>query len=102
MEMPILKSWIHSLIIDAVVMPFVDPGKLDIKIVSDEYLVPSEDARRALAQGVLTVSLSITGGDKDSNVSGGVITLKLCKLFQVSFISRKLYELKFFTKPNLI
>ena len=34
MEIPILKSWIHSLVMDGMTHALVDPGKFDIKLES--------------------------------------------------------------------
>ncbi len=32
MEIPVLKSWIHSLVMDGLTQALVDPGKIDIRV----------------------------------------------------------------------
>ena len=32
MEIPLLKSWIHSLVMDGLTQALVDPGKIDIHL----------------------------------------------------------------------
>ncbi|KAJ9589915.1 hypothetical protein L9F63_016976, partial [Diploptera punctata] len=60
MEVPLLKTWIHSLVMDALITYLVDPGKLDINLTSHERLIPGQEMGDTLAQGVLTVTLSAT------------------------------------------
>lgn len=55
MEVPVLKTWIHSLVMDALATSFVDPGHLEINIHPSEVNVPETRPGDTLAQGVLTV-----------------------------------------------
>lgn len=55
MEVPVLKTWIHSLVMDALATAFVDPGHLEINIHPSEVMVPETRPGDTLAQGVLTV-----------------------------------------------
>ena len=32
MEIPVLKSWLHTLVMDGLTQALVDPGKIDIKV----------------------------------------------------------------------
>ncbi|XP_047478110.1 uncharacterized protein LOC125031428 isoform X1 [Penaeus chinensis] len=57
MEVPVLKTWLHSLVMDALASAWVDPGQLEINIHSSEAFVPEQRTGDALAQGVLTVIL---------------------------------------------
>jgi hypothetical protein len=60
MEIPILKTWIHALVMDAVVTSLVDPGTVDLNLTSHNRQTPSQDVGDTVAQGVLTVTLSVT------------------------------------------
>jgi Ca2+-dependent lipid-binding protein len=60
MEVPVLKTWIHSLVMDALVTALVDPGKLDVNLTSHDRPTPGHDIGDTVAQGVLTVTLSAT------------------------------------------
>ncbi|XP_071551358.1 uncharacterized protein [Panulirus ornatus] len=57
MEVPVLKTWLHSLVTDALATAWVDPGQLEINIHSTEVIVPETRPGDTLAQGVLTVIL---------------------------------------------
>ncbi|XP_069942855.1 uncharacterized protein [Cherax quadricarinatus] len=57
MEVPVLKTWLHSLVMDALSTAWVDPGQLEISIHSTEVIVPETRPGDTLAQGVLTVIL---------------------------------------------
>ncbi|XP_050719248.1 uncharacterized protein LOC126999964 isoform X5 [Eriocheir sinensis] len=57
MELPVLKTWLHSLVMDALSTAWVDPGQLEINIHTSEIIVPETRAGDTLAQGVLTVIL---------------------------------------------
>jgi len=59
MEVPILKTWIHALVMNAVVTSLVDPGKVDLNLTSHDRRTPSQDVGDTFAQGVLTVTLSV-------------------------------------------
>lgn len=58
MEVPVLKTWIHSLVMDALVTALVDPGKLDVNLTSHDRPTPGQEIGDTVAQGVLTVTLS--------------------------------------------
>uniref|UniRef100_A0A646QE25 Tricalbin-1 n=1 Tax=Hemiscolopendra marginata TaxID=943146 RepID=A0A646QE25_9MYRI len=58
MEVPILKTWVHSLVTDALTTALVDPGKFDLNLHAAEGLIPSSHSRNSLVQGVLTITLS--------------------------------------------
>ncbi len=47
MEIPILKSWIHHLVMDGLTQALVDPGKVDIKV---EVVGPTNLASKARAK----------------------------------------------------
>ncbi|CAD5125249.1 DgyrCDS13491 [Dimorphilus gyrociliatus] len=60
MEIPMLKSWIHNLVMDAFTQALVDPGKIDIPFENSGPTyepLSGEGSMRSLAQGVLTVTL---------------------------------------------
>ncbi|KAK8377710.1 hypothetical protein O3P69_013981 [Scylla paramamosain] len=57
MELPVLKTWLHSLVMDALSTAWVDPGQLEINIHTSDIIVPETRAGDTLAQGVLTVIL---------------------------------------------
>jgi len=58
MEIPLLKSWVHQLVSDALTKAFVDPGKLEINMESTgPTKIPSSSQPKPLAQGVLTLSM---------------------------------------------
>ncbi|ELT88133.1 hypothetical protein CAPTEDRAFT_221179 [Capitella teleta] len=59
MEIPVLKSWIHHLVLDGLTTALVDPGKWEIRMESvGPTKIPARPRHRANAQGVLTVTLS--------------------------------------------
>lgn len=64
MEVPLLKTWIHSLVMDALVTSLVDPGHLDLVLVAPDCPRPAKDAGdgdgESLASGVLTLGLSVS------------------------------------------
>jgi hypothetical protein len=60
MEVPILKTWIHALVMDALVTSLVDPGKLDLNLTRHDRPTAGQDVGGTLTQGVLTVTLSVT------------------------------------------
>ncbi len=47
MEIPILKSWLHTLVMDGLTQALVDPGKVDIKV---ESVGPTNQPARARAK----------------------------------------------------
>lgn len=61
MEVPVLKTWIHSLVLDALVTSLVDPGHLDFVLMSPDCPKSAKEAtdNDCLACGVLTLGLSI-------------------------------------------
>ncbi|KAG7176890.1 Tricalbin-1-like, partial [Homarus americanus] len=65
MEVPVLKTWLHSLVMDALATAWVDPGQLEVNIHSTDVHVPETRPGDTLAQGVLTViiwTLKATSG----------------------------------------
>nr|XP_006815506.1 PREDICTED: uncharacterized protein LOC102802144 [Saccoglossus kowalevskii] len=67
MEIPILKGWIHSLIMEALTTELVDPGKLDIKIVPEASYEPEKNKTKWYANGVITLTVSGTPTSKFNN-----------------------------------
>ncbi|RXG52529.1 hypothetical protein Avbf_10384 [Armadillidium vulgare] len=59
MEVPVLKTWIHSIVTDALATAWVDPGQLEVNIHSSEAFVPEHRMGDALAQAVITVALKL-------------------------------------------
>lgn len=53
-----LKSWIHSVIMDALETSLVDPGKIHFNLSQKEHVSPKTEKGVAVAQGVLSVTLS--------------------------------------------
>ncbi|KAK6635343.1 hypothetical protein RUM44_000594 [Polyplax serrata] len=69
MEVPVLKTWIHSVFMDALETALVDPGRLHIN-VSGNKMNPGVNNWVASAQGVLSISVSTSQlgpGNGDSN-----------------------------------
>nr|CAD7444341.1 unnamed protein product [Timema bartmani] len=58
MEIPLLKTWIHSLVMDALVLALVDPGQLDLNLTLAESPPRKQESGNTVVQGVLTVTLS--------------------------------------------
>nr|CAD7432746.1 unnamed protein product [Timema monikensis] len=58
MEIPLLKTWIHSLVMDALVLALVDPGQLDLNLTLAERPPRKQESGNTVVQGVLTVTLS--------------------------------------------
>ncbi|KAK2187825.1 hypothetical protein NP493_153g05005 [Ridgeia piscesae] len=59
MEIPLLKSWIHSVVMDGLTQALVDPGKVDIRTNSTgPTKAPAKSKNRAKACAVLTVTVS--------------------------------------------
>ncbi|XP_021917858.1 uncharacterized protein PYUK71.03c-like isoform X2 [Zootermopsis nevadensis] len=76
MEVPVLKTWIHSLVMDALVTALVDPGKLDVNLTSHDRPTPGQEIGDTVAQGVLTVTLSaMQPGHMPEDVRWLVLTL---------------------------
>ncbi|XP_064085021.1 uncharacterized protein LOC135200357 isoform X2 [Macrobrachium nipponense] len=71
MEVPVLKTWLHSLVTDALATAWVDPGQLEFNIHSPEAFVPEQRSGDALAQGVLTVIMwtqrGVSSGGQDDD-----------------------------------
>lgn len=60
MEVPLLKSWIHSIVLDAFVTSMVDPGHLDVVLMAPDCPRSDKDAAdNDSACGVLTIGLSL-------------------------------------------
>ncbi|RXG55743.1 hypothetical protein Avbf_11435, partial [Armadillidium vulgare] len=66
MEVPVLKTWIHSIVTDALATAWVDPGQLEVNIHSSEAFVPEHRMGDALAQAVITVALKLQKGPTGS------------------------------------
>ncbi|CAH1263767.1 MCTP1 [Branchiostoma lanceolatum] len=61
MDVPVLKTWLHSLLMDGLITSLVDPGKMEIKLASpdsDQEFRPELSRRDSKAKGVLAVTLS--------------------------------------------
>ncbi|KAB7497454.1 hypothetical protein Anas_09621, partial [Armadillidium nasatum] len=69
MEVPVLKTWIHSLVTDALATAWVDPGQLEVNIHSSEAFVPEHRMGDALAQAVITVALKLQKGPTGSDAN---------------------------------
>ncbi|XP_076749904.1 uncharacterized protein LOC143422843 isoform X2 [Xylocopa sonorina] len=62
MEMPLIKTWIHEVVTDALASWIVDPGHLEINLKAKERPGPTLDLlANSIPQGVLTVVLSQNG-----------------------------------------
>ncbi|XP_076387531.1 uncharacterized protein LOC100880539 isoform X3 [Megachile rotundata] len=62
MEMPLIKSWIHAVVTDALASWIVDPGRLELNLRARERPGPKVDSiANSIPQGVLTVVLSQNG-----------------------------------------
>lgn len=64
MEVPILKTWLHSVVVDALESALVDPGQISFNPGAAKQDAPGPDGGKdsSLAQGVLIVTLSLTSG----------------------------------------
>ncbi|XP_076236391.1 uncharacterized protein LOC143180510 [Calliopsis andreniformis] len=62
MEMPLIKTWIHAVVTDALASWIVDPGHLEMDLRARERPGPKLDSMaNTISQGVLTVVLSQNG-----------------------------------------
>nr|XP_034188727.1 tricalbin-1-like isoform X2 [Osmia lignaria] len=62
MEMPLIKTWIHAVVTDALASWIVDPGHLEMNLRARERPGPKLDSTaNSIPQGVLTVVLSQNG-----------------------------------------
>ena len=62
MEMPLIKTWIHAVVTDALASWIVDPGHLEMDLRARERPGPRFDSTaNSIPQGVLTVVLSQNG-----------------------------------------
>ncbi|CAK9818685.1 TCB1 [Anthophora plagiata] len=62
MEMPLIKTWIHAVVSDALTSWIVDPGHLDMDLKAQERPGPRFDSMaNSIPHGVLTVVLSQNG-----------------------------------------
>ncbi|XP_043280292.1 uncharacterized protein [Venturia canescens] len=63
MEVPLVKTWIHAVVSDALASWLVDPGHLELDLRAQERPGPSLDSMGASVapQGVLTMTLSQNG-----------------------------------------
>lgn len=66
MEVPLLKTWIHSVVMEALVTSLVDPGKLDVNLAPADRPSAGRGPGDTLAQGVLTVTLSLPAANSAS------------------------------------
>ncbi|KAL5008759.1 hypothetical protein ScPMuIL_014340 [Solemya velum] len=60
MEVPLVKSWVHTHVMEGLTKALVDPGKIDLKLgslgpVQAKGLIPSKKTQQA--QGVLTIQV---------------------------------------------
>ncbi|CAG2068333.1 unnamed protein product [Timema podura] len=78
MEIPLLKTWIHSLVMDALVLALVDPGQLDLNLTLAERPPRKQESGNTVVQGVLTVTLST---DHTSNRPGDLGSTSHCGFF---------------------
>ncbi|XP_049764744.1 uncharacterized protein LOC126094274 [Schistocerca cancellata] len=73
MEVPVLKTWLHSLVLEALVSALVDPSSLELNLSPSNAppRPPGRDGTEAAqAKGVLTVTVSVLSGAQqweDSN-----------------------------------
>ena len=57
MEIPVLKSWIHSLVMDGLTQALVDPGKIDIRMqTTGPNYAPAKSRSRAKGKEIFTCS----------------------------------------------
>ncbi|KAK2576841.1 hypothetical protein KPH14_005474 [Odynerus spinipes] len=64
MEMPLIKTWIHAVVTDALASWLVDPGHLELNLRAQERPGPGLDSlANSIPQGVLTVVLSQSGSN---------------------------------------
>ncbi|KAJ8683012.1 hypothetical protein QAD02_018804, partial [Eretmocerus hayati] len=72
MEVPLLKTWIHAVVSDALASWLVDPGHLELDLRAHERPVPGFDAASVAhstpAQAVLTVSLSLISQQQQQQI----------------------------------
>ncbi|XP_017880570.1 uncharacterized protein LOC108625242 isoform X2 [Ceratina calcarata] len=62
MEVPLIKTWIHAVVTDALASWIVDPGHLEMNLRAQERPGPKFDSvDNSISQGVLTVILSQNG-----------------------------------------
>lgn len=62
MEVPLIKTWIHAVVTDALASWLVDPGHLEVDLRARERPGPGLDSvTNSVPQGVLTVVLSQNG-----------------------------------------
>lgn len=62
MEVPLVKTWIHAVVSDALASWLVDPGHLEIDLRAQERPGPAFDSNMSSTpQGVLTVNLAQNG-----------------------------------------
>lgn len=62
MEMPLIKTWIHAVVTDALASWIVDPGHFEMKLRAQERPEPKFDSlTNSIPQAVLTIVLSQNG-----------------------------------------
>lgn len=62
MELPLIKTWIHAVVTDALANWIVDPGHLEMNLRAQERPGPRFDSlTNSIPQGVLTIVLSQNG-----------------------------------------
>ncbi|XP_059473484.1 uncharacterized protein LOC132195473 isoform X2 [Neocloeon triangulifer] len=62
MEVPLLKTWIHSVVMEALVTSLVDPGHLDVNLVAADRPSAAHGPGDTVAKGVLTITLTMGTG----------------------------------------
>ena len=68
MEMPLIKTWIHAVVTDALASWIVDPGHFEMNLRAQERPVPKFDSlTNSIPQAVLTIVLSQNGCSGTTN-----------------------------------
>lgn len=91
MDVPILKTWLHSLVMEALASALVDPSSLDINLSSaGAPRPPTRDSGDiSEAQGVLTVTITIPP------VQAGTHECDVFCYFQISYCRFRLVFSKY-------
>ncbi len=71
MEIPLLKSWIHSLVMDGLTQALVDPGKIDIAVeTSGPTYAPAKSRSKSKGKCFMNIHF-VVNWSKDSWVPDG-------------------------------
>lgn len=83
MEVPLLKTWIHTHVLEGITKALVDPARLHVSLASVGPIQNHQAAKKQPAQGVLTINVKGYGktnnGDGLDDVVYTVIRLGDCK-----------------------